>query len=332
MKRSKTKDFTPFKDRKDHDWSDIQPLAQCDGEFPILKTRYPPEYEELMGYFRRVSQNGELSKRVYDLTTEVINWICGSYTAWYVRRQCVLKLGISLDIEFKFVEEMFPNNEKNYQLWEYKRFLAVVMKTPEKDIEFIDNVLRKENKNYHAWSYRIWLCQEFNLFNSEIKKLDFYLTDDVGNNSAWNYRYFLLHKTIDSVENLKKEIAYVKEKIVERPENEAAWNYLQGWFHMYSFKVLDPNPEAQIKHLKKFHFKDCPEVEEFCVDISIKNPDIRFSFVTLVNIYLLKGDKTNTTKVIEILDDLAANKDKIRYIYWGWFKQQVLNQELSVMS
>jgi len=119
------------------------------------------------------------------------------------------------------------------------------------------------------------------------------------------------------------------EKVLVRPDNEAVWNYLLGWFHLYSFKSLDPNPELHIKHVKKYDFKDFPEIEEFCKDVAAKYPDVRFSYVALINIYLLKNDKSLTPKVFEYLDDLAANKDKIRYIYWGWFKTQLLQQELA---
>ena len=35
----------------------------------------------------------------------------------HIRKKCVEKLGIDYEKEFKFIEKVFPSNEKNYQLW-----------------------------------------------------------------------------------------------------------------------------------------------------------------------------------------------------------------------
>jgi len=297
-------------------------LAQYDGEFPILNTKYPADYEEVLSHFRRVTQNNELSMRVFHLTTEVINWICGSYTAWYVRRQCVEKLEIDLNKEYEFVMRIFPSNEKTYQLWEYKKYLATKLKQPEREIEFLDEVLSKDNKNYHAWSFRIWLCEEFKLHDSELKRIESFIDDDVGNNSAWNYRYFLVKDKMTE-EKLHDEIKYTMDRIYVRPDNEASWNYLNGWFHMFSFKALDPNPELKSKHLKKFDIKQYPTIEKFCEEIISGDPEVRFAYSTLIQIYLYKGSKDLLKKAIEFIEDLAENKDKIRYLYWNWFKKQI---------
>lgn len=92
---------------------------------------------------------------------------------------------------------------------------------------------------------RIWLCQYFDLFESEIAEIEYYIEEDIGNNSAWNYRYFLLKQRMTEPrlpEELKYVVSiivsYVFEKIQVKPNNEAAWNYLKGWFQCYEFSSL----------------------------------------------------------------------------------------------
>jgi len=52
---------------------------------------------------------------------------------------------------------------------------------------------------------------------------------DIFNNSAWNQRYFVLsHRNPLNQKELESEIEYTIEKICLYPENESAWNYLNG--------------------------------------------------------------------------------------------------------
>jgi len=81
----------------DFDWSDVEPLQQYEGKFPILDIKYSMKCispknsdnlsfvldEKLMDIFRRIVHNNEISERVYYLTGEVVSAMCGSYTAWY---------------------------------------------------------------------------------------------------------------------------------------------------------------------------------------------------------------------------------------------------------
>jgi hypothetical protein len=66
--------FIPFEERGQL-WKDIKPVPQFSDNVEILKIDYNREADELNSYFRAILQKGEISKRAYDLTTEIINVI-----------------------------------------------------------------------------------------------------------------------------------------------------------------------------------------------------------------------------------------------------------------
>jgi len=43
MKYYENKNFIPFKEIKEHDWSDVVPIKQYDGEIPIMNFKYPDD-------------------------------------------------------------------------------------------------------------------------------------------------------------------------------------------------------------------------------------------------------------------------------------------------
>ena len=69
------------------EWKDVTPLPEFEGGAPIAQIDYSPEctlhaVEEVMGYFRAIVHANEVSRRAFDLTTEVIQMNPGFYTAW----------------------------------------------------------------------------------------------------------------------------------------------------------------------------------------------------------------------------------------------------------
>lgn len=70
-----------------------------------------------MGYFRAVVKSNEISERVFELTGFVVEYICGNYSAWFLRRICLEELKKDLLKELDFVDSNFDTNEKVYQIW-----------------------------------------------------------------------------------------------------------------------------------------------------------------------------------------------------------------------
>ena len=65
-------------------WANVQPTLEEEAKFKrIVPIAYPPEYKEVMAYFWHVHERGELSERVLDLTTHIIDVCEGHYTVWY---------------------------------------------------------------------------------------------------------------------------------------------------------------------------------------------------------------------------------------------------------
>ena len=48
---------------------------------------------------------------------------------------------------------------------------------------------------------------------------------DIRNNSAWHYRQVVVR---DMKIGLEEDFEFLKKKAVDRPRNEAVWNYLEG--------------------------------------------------------------------------------------------------------
>jgi hypothetical protein len=64
--------FIPFHKRGEL-WLDIIPIPQFSDKVEILKINYDDATREVNDFFRAILHKGEISKRAYDLTTEVIN-------------------------------------------------------------------------------------------------------------------------------------------------------------------------------------------------------------------------------------------------------------------
>jgi protein farnesyltransferase/geranylgeranyltransferase type-1 subunit alpha len=66
------------------DWADVVPIPQNDGDFqPLAAIAYPDEYSEGMAYLRAVMASNDTSKRVLDLTQDLIAINPAHYTVWY---------------------------------------------------------------------------------------------------------------------------------------------------------------------------------------------------------------------------------------------------------
>lgn len=96
-----------------YDWSDLSqetPYFQRD----IFNFSYSREYKCIMGYFMAIIKKGEISERVLDLTETVLRFLCGNYSAWHLRKACLLKLEVPLEDEFSLLSSLIQDNEKCY--------------------------------------------------------------------------------------------------------------------------------------------------------------------------------------------------------------------------
>lgn len=148
------------------------------------------------------------------------------------------------------------NEIKNFQGWEFRRFLIERRGDPKGEIEFIERVLLQDHKNYHLWTYRVWLCRQFKLYEEEKANIGKWIALDVMNNTAWTYRFFLNTSTTMSEEEFAKELEYIIEKIKISHDNEAAWAYLRGWFPSIKLKNIPCQSQHPVKN-----YKDYPQIQ-----------------------------------------------------------------------
>jgi protein farnesyltransferase/geranylgeranyltransferase type-1 subunit alpha len=66
------------------DWENVTLPAYVDtATHTIVPIAYPEEYREAMAYFWYAYEKCELSERVFQLTTKIIDMCEGHYTVWY---------------------------------------------------------------------------------------------------------------------------------------------------------------------------------------------------------------------------------------------------------
>ena len=110
-----------------------------------------------MNYFRAVLRSEEKSQRVLDLTTDVIALNSANYTAWHYRVLVCDAIGADWDAQYRWVNEMGPNNPKNYQIWNFRKQCVKRTNQPQRELDFIREMLDDDGvgdaKNYHAWAY-----------------------------------------------------------------------------------------------------------------------------------------------------------------------------------
>ncbi|KIJ25487.1 hypothetical protein M422DRAFT_273526 [Sphaerobolus stellatus SS14] len=223
------------------DWNDVEPVPQHDdGANPLAPILYSQEYKDAMDYFRGIVKTGELSPRVLQLTEHIIRMNPGMYSVWQYRYDTLIATKADLKAELLLMDDIGSEHMKTYQVWHHRRLLIQILKTPIPELAFIESVLDIDSKNYHTWSYRQWLLAHFNdesLWAGEILYVERMLEADVRNNSAWHHRFFVVWDNgvragdENREEVLRRELAYVKDKIALAPNNDSAWNYLRGFLN-----------------------------------------------------------------------------------------------------
>ena len=110
------------------EWADLAAAAQQYLSPPlpgVVAIDYVEDDAETLAFFRAVVAAGETSARVLQLVEEVIGVNPAHYTAWEWRWRCLAALGADLATEEPFLRRCTTENAKNYQLWNYRRRLAL---------------------------------------------------------------------------------------------------------------------------------------------------------------------------------------------------------------
>lgn len=103
---------------------------------------------------------------------------------------------------------------------------------------------------------------------------------DVMNNTAWTYRHFLLRHLQLTEEQFTAELNYIFDKVRLEPDNEAAWNYLRGWFPSIQLKNFPCKSPAEVKSYSTY-----PIILERVLTLVKEQPKLLQPYITIVHIY-----------------------------------------------
>eukprot|EP00300_Choanocystis_sp_HF-7_P003601 c12742_g1_i1.p1 GENE.c12742_g1_i1~~c12742_g1_i1.p1 ORF type:complete len:323 (-),score=64.62 c12742_g1_i1:131-1063(-) len=302
--------YVPYKNRPE--WADITPIPQNDGPAPVVRIAYTKEFEETMGYLRAIMFKDERSERALELTAAAIELNAAHYTCWHFRRLVLAALGSDLEAELDYVAEVAAESPKNYQVWYHRQAVVEMWGSAVKELGFTARVLDEDAKNYHCWAHRQWAIMTFDLFADELEYVERLLNEDVRNNSAWNQRYFTVTrggKCPWTRELVDAEVAFAWSKIRTAPNNEAAWNYLDGVLENQTAAAF-PADFAAVR----------TQVDEFLAAFVVCVPARSF----LVRMCSLSGVRADLERAVVLCTELGESLDTIRTKYWAHRKGQLL--------
>jgi len=238
------------------DWEDIAIIPQDDGDNPVAPIAYSPEYKAYMDLFRGIVKVGEHSKRVIELTSDILDINAANYTVWQYRRQCLYQTGADLQDELDYIDIFADDNPKNYQIWFHRRAISEKLGDGSRELPFCTKVISLDAKNYHAWAHRQWVLKTFGdelMWTEELKFVTGLIETDVRNNSAWNQRWFVVHNRFGQSsapdatagsevsvppEVVQREADFAWSWIYCAVYNESSWNYLRGLVTKYPHLLL----------------------------------------------------------------------------------------------
>lgn len=310
-------------------YSDLEETEQYDPNCNILRIKYNEIDMYINNIFRTTLVKKEISKRVFDLTTYILEVSATNYMGWLIRRECIDEL--DLKENYPWLDNQTKLNQKCYQIWNHRKLLVEKYKNWENEIEVMNDIFNEESKNYHAWCHRIWITRRFNLYVQEFSFVNKMIKSDARNNSAWNYKIFLLKyvmkayhnkdrydcfnqeenkKFIDGIFDVAKkfkiedELEYAFSNLKEDNNNESIYFYIKG--------LLD---DKEINYLNY----DLTNVIQKLKNIRKLNKSNYHSTSILIELLIEHYKETENDQILELFEELIE-VDYIRKKYWKWRK------------
>ncbi|KAI8090989.1 uncharacterized protein B0P05DRAFT_634678 [Gilbertella persicaria] len=296
------------------EWKDVTPVPQDDGPNPLVPIAYAREYADAMDYFRAVTRTNEKSARVLSLIENIIDMNPAHYTVWNYRQQVLFALEADLEKELDYIDQIGPDQAKNYQVWHHRQVVVDRLGKGDREIPFINSIFEEDPKNYHGWSYRQWVVKRFGLWDTELDYTNDLLVFDVRNNSAWNYRYFVLFNrpSTPTEDIIEDEIKFTEKQITLAPHNSSSWAYLKALYE----KINRP-----------FHTM-LPFLDQ--LKSSVESPFILSAYIDMYEQNAQLQNKPVEPAAIDMCQALAEKHDAIREKYWQYRKSKLEKLNLAV--
>lgn len=261
---------------------------------------------------RSALESKTYTEETLQLTEDALDLLASHYTTWHFRLAIIRHLKKPLLDELDWCEQVALENEKNYQIWNYRQnIIEDILADPsvsfsyKREYPILAIMLEKDPKNHHVWSYRKWLVERFGLHTNpeELQFTKDLIDADARNNSAWTHRFFLnFGKTALTGKALQTEIAMVKLYIDLCPQNPSLWNYLRGIYNHLDLNICD--------------------LKAFCspyADLSKDKIGSTYALEMLATIAAAEGAQETAS---EIFNALATKYDPIRANYWNFLRKQ----------
>lgn len=276
---------------------------------------YSEEYLTTMASLKNCLENRIYTEEALEITERALNLLASHYTAWCFRLDVIKHLNRDLFEELDWCEEVALENEKNYQIWNYRqRVIELILANDHisgrfsfsREFPILQIMLGMDAKNHHVWLYRNWLVTKFDLFDNpeELKFVCSMIEKDIRNNSAWAHRYFLRFgkKTNDNtVADL--EIQYAKEKIALCPQNPSSWNYLFGVYRVTGRSLM--------------------EIKAFCMKFANVSEVVISSSFALEALAKISIEENEPQVAAQYYDLLLQKYDPMRAAYWLYLKAKL---------
>ena len=122
--------------------------------------------KEAMDFFRGVVHQKDVSRRVLDLTSVIIDHNPGHYMVWQYRSRVLEALdaaeeenttnekGLHWKSEIEFLNELLQEHPKGYQGWHHREYVVQKSGLTDGEKPFLLDILMEDAKNYHCWAYR----------------------------------------------------------------------------------------------------------------------------------------------------------------------------------
>lgn len=216
-----------------YSFDDVTP--QTLDTLPVCNIMYSDDYRAEVGTLLALMNRHEISERALWLTEQVLDQLALHYLVWIYRFDLVKGLKKLVIDELEWCEQVALDNEKNYQIWNYRQLLIEHATTEgefdaKRELPLIGAMLDADAKNHHVWLYRWWLVRRFQLNTpEEIEWVLTMISHDLRNNLAWSHRYlvvFGMGPVSDAV--VRRELDYAETAVAQCPQNPLSWNYLRG--------------------------------------------------------------------------------------------------------
>lgn len=306
------KDYRFYNVRED--FADLTPIKQDGGPFPVVAIDYSIQFVDSYDYLRAIMKKNEMSERALEVTADCITRNPANYTVWHFRRVLLKALNKDLKEELKYITEIVEEEQKNYQVWFHRGIIVQWMNDCSMELDFTSQILQADGKNYHCWQHRQMVMNTFNLWGGEVEFTTVLLDRDTRNNSAWNQRFYAIKNTTGfNKETVECEIGFAVQAARKCPNNESAWNYLNGILNvtggLHLYPGLKDDFEEWLAANTIEHDYDFPYICSFLIDFYeafMEHNGINHDYVK---------------RAVELCKKMAEEYDELRKNYWNYIKR-----------